>query len=175
MKQNQISRNGVSGKRLNAGIDHIIIPQDLDRDTFILNCYRNGKISILTENSERIDNVSVIESGFNHLVFPKTSKELGSLVFWVNLPKYNIPIVVGVIGKTNELITLEEEEFYLGKRSSDCKISISGNAREGELIVTLDSQSDKKKSKFIVNLTSLLKNSVFEIIVDDTTSILVGQ
>jgi len=166
MKRKQISKIGVDSVKLNSGIGYIIIPDGVDRDQFLLTCFRTGKVSILTESAERLDNVSVVQSSFNNLVFPATPKELGSVIFWVKIPKHNIPVVVGCLNKTNDLLPIEEGEFYVGRRGKEHKISIIGQEHYGDLFITLDSLSSKKSSKFEINLSSKIKQSLFQIICD---------
>ena len=127
--------------------------------------WKRGKVSILTENSERIDNVSTVQSCFNNFIFPQSSKELGSIIFWIKIPKYNIPVIVGVLNKTNEIIPIEEGEFYIGRIGKEHKISIIGQEQYGSLFISLDSGSEIN-SNFEINLSSKNKNSLFQVISD---------
>lgn len=172
MKQfkEQVSRIGIGGlERASAGTGYIFVPGDIDRDTFIFNCFKNQTISYITENSERIDNVKVSNTIFKDLTFPKSSKELGSMVFWVNIPKFNLPIVVAVLGKNDEVINLYENQFELSKKTKNGSVSIKGDAKKGELFINIDSLN-QNGGVFKININNAKKNGKLQLIVDGETS-----
>lgn len=137
-KSNKVSTHPIPGIRDSAGIAYIFIPEDIDRDKFLFNAYRTGRVSLLTENSERFDNVRVSKNIFNFIDFPQKIGELGSMVVWILLPKKKIPIIVGTVNKDREYIDLSEHEFSIRKVKGSNLVEILGNAKLGNLYFNVE-------------------------------------
>lgn len=138
----QISRRSVKGFRGSAGSAFVVIPLDVDRQAFIENCLRNGTIDIMTNDGEYVENVKVSKPVFNHLTFPVDSTGLGSLVIWVNLPKHNKPIIVGIIQNDNEFINISEGQFLLSRTDIKGSIEVSGDLKGRSLYLLVDSEDE---------------------------------
>jgi hypothetical protein len=129
-----VSTRGV-GVRDSAGVGYVIIPPDFDRTKYIEEVFRSGKISLGLEQGGVVENVIVSQSVFNYLEFPSKPAELGSMIFWTNIPKYNQPIAIAVLTKAGEMIGLSEKQIVINKSDKDGYIEISGNAKGGNLII----------------------------------------
>lgn len=138
------------GTRNSAGIGYIILPTDKDRDKYIESCYNTGTISVMLEDGGMVDYVSISNHVLNYLEFPKTSEQLGSMLFWVNIPKKNIPVIVAVINKNDEIISIGEHQIIQSKDHKDGYIEISGNAKDGLLNITA---KGKKSDKGVLNIS----------------------
>ena len=132
MVKKTVSTRGIS-KRNSAGIGYITLPLDTDRAAYIRSVYRKGAISVTLDEGGTIDDVLITKEAIDKLTFPKSSRELGSLVFWVNIPKKNQPIIVGTLNKANELVNLNENEFSFRRDSKFGFVEVSGNGKNSDL------------------------------------------
>lgn len=153
-----VSTKSIS-KRNSAGVGYITLPLDIDRNTYIRNCFKRGAISIVLEDGGVIDDVSILQEAFSKLIFPRTSSELGSTVFWVNIPKRNQPVVIGTLSKSNEFIGLTENEFSFRKDSEFGFVEVSGNGKNGDVNVMVNHNQDRGK----INIIASNKSSTAEV------------
>lgn len=170
---NQVSKQGIPGKRLPAGIGYVYIPKDIDVNKFKMSCYRNGTVSFITENGERFDNVKVSKSVIKDLEFPVSTDVLGSEIFWVLTPKYKQPVILGVFLKSGEYINLSEGEFVLSKKTDKGYVEISGSVDKNcNLILKLD--SEVSDSKILIHSVSKDGTGQIELTSDGDCSIVSG-
>lgn len=153
-----VSTKSIS-KRNSAGIGYIVLPLDIDREIYVRECYRKGAISIAMEDGGVVDDVIVSNEALNKLTFPKSSKELGSMIFWVNIPKKNQPIVIGTLNKNNEFIGLSENEFSFKRESDQGFVEVSGNGQNSELNIIVNNIGGRGK----INLIAANKSSTAEV------------
>jgi hypothetical protein len=164
----RVSKFPIPGKRNSSGGGYIIIPEDIDREKFINSCKLNNSVSIVTENSERIDNVNVSINLWNYLTFPLSSKEVGSHIIWVNIEVQNCPIIIGIITDKNELIRGEENEIRLERDTQDAHIILSGNSKDGSFLLEVESKDDNHDAEIVFKINSKNKKSKFKIISDNS-------
>lgn len=140
----KVSQYGIQDEsRSSAGVAYIYVPEDFERETFVRNAVRTGHVSILmAQSSERVDNCRVAKHVMNDIVFPVESGGQGSLVIWVNLPKHELPMIIGVINKSNEVAAQFENEFFLKREIAGSTVEIVGNAKKKILTIDLNAGSD---------------------------------
>lgn len=153
MNNRYVSTRSIS-KRNSAGVGYIVLPVDIDRNRYIASCYRKGTLSIVLEDGGHIDDVLLLKESFDKIVFPESSNELGSLVFWVNIPKKNQPVIIGTISKSNEFVSLNENEFSLKRESKFGFVEISGNGKNTDINVIVNSNQGRGKINIIASNTS---------------------
>lgn len=141
--KNKVSKRGVGGKRYSSGIGYIIIPENIDRDSYIANSIKNGTISFATENAERFDNIKISKNLINYLDFPIKYNELGSQIFFNIIPLINLPIVIGVLTKSGEVNLMLENSFEISRKTEDASVSIIGDGKKGNLSINIDSFQEK--------------------------------
>lgn len=139
------------GKRNIAGIGYINLPLDIDREVYIRSVYRKGSISVALDDGGVIDDVLITKEALDRLVFPISSKELGSIVFWVNIPKKNQPVIVGTINKNNEFVNLNENEFSFKRESKFGFVEISGNGRNSDINFIVNHNQSRGKINIIAS------------------------
>ena len=113
MKDKYVSTKPISGSRDSAGVGYVTIPEGQTISKYIQHCYRTGTISMALENGGVIDKVIITKSALKDIDFPDSYLDLGTQVFWVNQPRKNIPIIVGCISKTNELVNYNKDKISL--------------------------------------------------------------
>ena len=95
-KQISGSKNlGIGQDRDAVGFGYVIIPNDIDRDTYIKSVYFTGYCMIVTQFNEVIRNVVVPDHVIQEIDFPAIPDEYGSLISWTNQPKTNQVVIVG--------------------------------------------------------------------------------
>lgn len=138
----QVSKRGLKVSKNSVGYGNLYLPSEVDRDKFLLKCYQSATVSIITENSEVYENVSVPPYIFNELVFPENNLEIGSKVVYLSTPKQLRPIIVGLILRNDEYLNLKEGEFKLGKTLKGNLVEVFGNTKNAALYLNAISNKD---------------------------------
>lgn len=167
MKGRISSLRSVDGIRNSAGVGYIVLPPEIDREKYVTLALQRGVVAMQLENGG-IANVLVPKHIINDIEFPNSIVELGSLVFWINVPKYNQPVIVGIYNKNEDLNDITENAFCI-KRVKDGSVEIFGNG-EGNLNISV---SSSKGGKLNVNVTG--SNSLASIFVDGVLEIKTSQ
>lgn len=150
-KRRYVSTRGVPGKRNLAGIGYVVLPLDTDRDAYIREVYRKGSMSVTLDDGGVIDDVLITKEAIGKLQFPNSSTELGSIVFWVNIPKRNQPVIVGTISKNNEFINLNENEFSFKRESKFGFVEVSGNGKNADINFIVNHNQSRGKINIIAS------------------------
>jgi hypothetical protein len=137
-----IGKQSIPSSRYSSGVGYIAIPSDVDRATFIQQCYRINRVSIRTENAEFFNNVPIDKSAIQQIEFPAESDEIGSPVMWVNVEPNHQLVIVAVLEKNDHTSFLNEKRFRLSKVFGRNKAIIDGDGGNGNLLITLDSDQD---------------------------------
>lgn len=124
-----------------SGVGYIILDRNLNRDTYIRNCYRNNTITIITDKGEIIEKCFVDLNVWDHVKFPYSFKDRGSCVVWINIPVLNRRIVIGVINKIDEYLDKKENQSGHTRSSQINSTTIKQDAEEGSIKIMSDSLS----------------------------------
>ena len=127
--------------RRSNGIAYIFIPPDVDRDQFVADCMNRGTVSICIEKSEVIHNVLISKNALQDVEFPESTSELGSMVSFVTISEYSMPVILGVYNKIDETFGFLEHEFQLSKDFGGNSVNISGNGETGDLSIGIDANT----------------------------------
>ena len=169
-----------------SGVGYIAIPDDVDRDLFISDCYRTETVCINGGiNAGFFYNISVTKSVIKEIQFPIDSKSFGSPVVWVNIPLFNKPVVVGVLKYEEDFGQNGENEFNISRMIANRSVSLSMRADDATIDINIlgDSNntgalniniiSDNEDSSldvFVKGKIKLHSTSDIEIISDDKFS-----
>lgn len=137
MNQKISSLRSVKGIRNSAGVGYIVLPPEIDREKYVKLALQRGIVAMQLENGGVV-NVIIPKHIINDIEFPNSIVELGSLVFWVNVPKYNQPFVVGVYNKNEDLNDISEKAFCI-KRIGKGNVEIYGDGNKGSLNISVSS------------------------------------
>lgn len=157
----------IIGDKINSmtyvGIGYVIIPSDVNKEEYISNCFLNETVSIYPESGGiSYNNVKVSVNCLNNIEFPEINDTFGSCVVYLLHPTQKIPIIVGVISKTDESITLNYKLFKLSKSLGDNSVTITGDGSNGNLMVSLFSDSDEG-GQLIIDVNSYSKTGVVKL------------
>lgn len=81
------------------GFGYTIIPNDLDRDAYLLQVYQTGRVMIITSDNEIWKDVLVPNHLIDDLTFPQNAGEYGDLISWSSAIQFN---QVQITGKYNK-------------------------------------------------------------------------
>lgn len=125
------------------GIGYVVIPTDVGRLDYIQTCMAKETISIYPETGGTSYNeVPISVSALRDIEFPEEGTRFGSQVIYLLHPTHRTPIVIAVIDKLNETINLGWKEFKLSKTVDNNEVTILGDAKQGSLFITVNSQKD---------------------------------
>jgi hypothetical protein len=110
-----------------AGIAYIVLPSDIDRDTYIAECYRSGRVSIYSEHNGFFNRIAIDRYSLNFIKFPDSLKEFGSAVSFILEPVSKRPIITGIYFKTDEISTLQEHQFSFNRELRGNKVEVTGS------------------------------------------------
>lgn len=148
--------------RTYVGIGYVIIPSDVNREEFIQYCYLNETVSIYPETGGlSYNNVKVSINCLNNLEFPEQDS-FGSCVIYILHPTQKVPIIIGILSKTDETLTLNYKLFKLIKSLGNNSVSIIGDGKKGNLFINLNSE-EEDGGQIIIDVNSYTKNGKIKI------------
>jgi hypothetical protein len=182
MRPNPVQQIGIPNKRYPMGFCYVMIPENVDRDKYVKQCYRTGRVAVLMDDGSFLLNVPIGLSILQNIDFPTETRKLGSQLVWINHHVHNAPIIIDRILKDDEAIDLDEHEFKLQKYTENGSVSISGKAEDGNLFINvegknsnggkiyIDVSNEDEEGGVILNLKgdlrAELKNLIYNILED---------
>ena len=133
--------NPITSSQFYVGIQYgyIILPSGVDRDTFIQQCYRWERVSVLLEGGGGVFHECYISrESLKDIDFPQNVEQLGSQVMFLTDIHSGHPIIFGVLSKEDESQLLKEGYFEWSKKSGNDGVNISGDAKLGVLNLSVD-------------------------------------
>ena len=158
----------IDGYKWAAGIAYVAIPKDLSREEYIASCYKQGLISIRTEDGGFYNRVPVDKQTFNFIEFPETSDENGSVVVYITEPIHQQPMVVGIVSANNQLTDLKEHQFKFKRIFKDNFVEIVGSAKGGYVGINVDAEND---AEVFININNQNKDAKLNINVSGSVEI----
>ena len=150
----------ISSSQYYLGIQYgyIILPSGVDRDTFIQQCYRWERVSVLTEGGGGVIHECYISrEAIRDIEFPQTVEQLGSCVSFLTDIHSAHPIIFGVFSKEDESQLLREGYFEWSKKSGSDSVTVSGDAKLGILNLSVDGGT---LSQLNITVSNKAKNAV---------------
>lgn len=158
-----VSRANQSNFNHPAGIGYITIPIDIDRDLYIKTCYRKERVAIqLDGGGGVINNCYISRQVIQDIVFPERAQGLGSCVAFIAIKHHNLPIIVGVISKSDETQLLEENSFKKIVSTKSANVSVEGKGKSGEVFINVESDFEGE-GKIVINLKSKNNTAKFNV------------
>jgi len=145
---NSVQTKGIGNKRAPSGICYAIIPEGVDRDTYVQNCLRRGVVSIQVEDYSVVFDCPVL-SILQLIDFPLETKQLGSALVYVTEYNHNKPIIIDRLLKIDESTNYIENEFKLEKYTENGSVIISGVAKDGNLFINVSGKGENGGKVFI--------------------------
>ena len=135
------------------GLGNVIVPPDVDRQTYIDRCFSTETISFLAQSGGlSFNNVPVTLDALQYIEFPEDSKGFGSVVVVVFHPKTNKPIVVGVLNKGTQLYGVKWKQFKQFKTYNGNYVSVVGDGNQGYLCVNVKGAAEGGGGKVFLSV-----------------------
>lgn len=143
------------------GLGYIIVPPDTDRGEYITTCYAKETVSFYPDaGGVSYNNIHLSVEALQEIEFPEGSERFGSCVVFILHPTQKIPIIIGVINKLSESLTLNYKEFKLQKSLGENSVTISGRGDRGNLFVSVNSD-DEYGGKINIKISKTTKDGEF--------------
>lgn len=169
----------IPGFKYNAGIAYVAIPQDLDRDKYIKDCYANHYISMWTEDGGFHNRIPISPEVLNFIEFPLSITEFGSPVVYITDQQYQYHYIVSRFQKREALGDGSENKFKFNRQLNGAHVEINGSATDRSINVLID--GDDKKGVFTINLFNENKDCQLkldvqgDIVVNSTNNVTLEQ
>jgi hypothetical protein len=135
------------------GHAYVVIPEDVDREEYINDCYSLKSVAIQTDELGVITKVLVGKQDMKDIEFPDTAEELGSMVLFVSIPgsnRYSILKVYEVhdyVSPDREHMysfsaKLEEKAAFIGVDGANGAVSISSQNGKGIDVSAVGDEAD---------------------------------
>jgi len=173
-QEESLGVNGIQAENLVCGIGYVIVPPGVDRKIYIKDVYDSGRISIFGGygNSNFYD-IPIDREVLQRVRFPETSIGFGTPVVWLNLPKFNEPMVIACLKYDEEFYSLSEfrsrtthskdgnsVDFDLDGKKGKITINVTGNkTSSGEVEININSVNNDAKYSLLVNGQIIQKSS----------------
>lgn len=154
------------------GLGYVIVPPDTDRNEYITTCYARETVSFYPDvGGVSYNDIHVSVSALQEIEFPEGSERFGSCVIFLLHPTQRIPIIIGVINKLSESLTLNYKEFKLQKSLGENSVTISGRGDRGNLFVSVNSD-DEYGGKINIKISKTTKDGEFSLEVQGNIKII---
>lgn len=149
---------------------YVSIPEGIDREEYISNCYRKERISVVADQGGfMIHDCYISKEAIKNVRFPIDSKTLGSPVVYVYTAISTKPIIIACVSEESETELLDEGKFKLDKTFGGNRVQVIGNAKNGNLYLNVETYDDNT-SDIVVNLSSK-KDTNLKVTLNGTTEI----
>lgn len=119
-----------------------------------------------------MNDVIISTSALKDIQFPDNNdyKKLGSQILWINKPRLNQPIVIGVFNKDNEFVDVTNYSDTLGRSSSNAVAQIMTDHSKGIIVINCSSTTESGGDIYVVS-TNRSKTSKLTVHVSGEISI----
>lgn len=170
-----MSDNNLVGTEINpssSGVGYIVIPSNIDRKIYIKSVFKNNAVMMRTEDGNLMRNVSVDNDVLQRLVFPLNDNSVGSTVVWINIPKYNNRVIVGMIDVLSAASRIINEfQYKIEEVSENGVVSALFDANTSELNLTSISRKKGLKSKINVTVSNPDADAELNVYISGTANI----
>lgn len=140
---NTVGKTALSGEQWSGGVAYIALPSDIERDTYLRECFQNSRVSIWSEDIGFLNRVRVDSETMNFIEFPKVAEEFGTAVVFITEPIHKQPIIIGRLPKIDELGELREHQFKIKRQLGNKTVEISGSPERGILNLVVNAADDQ--------------------------------
>lgn len=137
-----MNREEIINSKVRIGLGFVIVPTDVDRDSYIVNCFLKETVSFTPEDGGlAFHNAKLVNGLIQDIVFPTEENIFGSTILYLVHPVYRYPIVFGLLDRKEETKLLEWGQFKLSKSYKGAECTILGNGNRGSLLVKVKGNS----------------------------------
>ena len=159
----------------NVGLARVIVPSGVDRDQYVADCYRTGRIDLYDESQGTyLKQCYATNEVLANLKFPRGVGDIGDPVVWVAQPTiFNRPMVVGTFPSGDRMRLGTDQTIEVHKEWDKGYVDVTADAKDGSLNVVVHGQ---EKSGGTVRVSVLGdEKSVLEVKSDGLVSVESGK
>lgn len=157
------------------GFARVIVPSGVDRDQYVSDCYRTGRIDLYDENQGIfLKQCFVTNEVLENIQFPRNAGDIGDPVVWVCQPKMlNHPMVIGTFPHGERMRLGTDQTHEVHKEWDKGYVDVTADAKDGSLNIVVHGQ---EKSGGVVRVSVLGdEKSVLEVKSDGVVSVESGK
>ncbi|SHL14906.1 hypothetical protein SAMN05444266_102215 [Chitinophaga jiangningensis] len=133
-----LGRTPLLDLKYTVGIAYVAIPADVDRETYIRDCYRNYTISVWGDDGSFMNRLPVSPEVMNHLEFPAAIDQLGSPVVYVTEESQSLPIIIARFPVADQMGDAHEWAIKWSRSFEDAHVVIEGSPKNKNLSMSVD-------------------------------------
>ena len=159
----------------NVGLARVIVPSGVDRDQYVADCYRTGRIDLYDESQGTyLKQCYATNEVLANLKFPRGVGDIGDPVVWVAQPTiFNRPMVVGTFPSGDRMRLGTDQTIEIHKEWDKGYVDVTADAKDGSLNVVVHGQ---EKSGGTVRVSVLGdEKSILEVKSDGLVSVESGK
>jgi len=157
------------------GLARVIVPSGVDRDQYVADCYRTGRIDLYDESQGTyLKQCYVTNEVLANLKFPRGVGDIGDPVVWVAQPTiFNRPMVIGTFPSGDRMRLGTDQTIEVHKEWDKGYVDVTADAKDGSLNVVVHGQ---EKSGGTVRVSVLGdEDSILEVKTDGLVSVESGK
>lgn len=157
------------------GLARVIVPSGVDRDQYVADCYRTGRIDLYDESQGTyLKQCYATNEVLANLKFPRGVGDIGDPVVWVAQPTiFNRPMVVGTFPSGDRMRLGTDQTIEIHKEWDKGYVDVTADAKDGSLNVVVHGQ---EKSGGTVRVSVLGdEKSILEVKSDGFVSVESGK
>lgn len=155
---------GVNNSSANVSIGYIVLPSNIERETYIGLCHNTNTVSIYDPiTTATISNCVVSKMCMDLISFPEDNESLGSAVIYVTLSILNLRVVFDIISKKGEYKQYIEKGFSFEKVFEETLFNVFLDPVKGVLDINF-TDSGEQKLEFNINLKNKSRDALFNLI-----------
>lgn len=157
------------------GLARVIVPSGVDRDQYVADCYRTGRIDLFDESQGTyLKQCYATNEVLANLKFPRGVGDIGDPVVWVAQPMiFNRPMVVGTFPSGDRMRLGTDQTIEMHKEWDKGYVDVVADAKDGSLNVVVHGQ---EKSGGTVRVSVLGdEKSILEVKSDGLVSVESGK
>lgn len=157
------------------GLARVIVPSGVDRDQYVADCYRTGRIDLFDESQGTyLKQCYATNEVLANLKFPRGVGDIGDPVVWVAQPMiFNRPMVVGTFPSGDRMRLGTDQTIEMHKEWDKGYVDVVADAKDGSLNVVVHGQ-DKSGGAIRVSVLGD-EQSVLEVKSDGIVSVESGK
>lgn len=124
------------------GLARVIIPSGVDRDQYVADCYRTGRIDLYDESQGTyLKQCYATNEVLANLKFPRGVGDIGDPVVWVAQPTiFNRPMVIGTFPSGDRMRLGTDQTIEIHKEWDKGYVDVTADAKDGSLNVVVHGQ-----------------------------------
>jgi len=159
--------NKLNKKLSSAGVGFIVIPEDVDKKTYVKNCYRTCRVSINGGYGHGIyRGIHIPMDVIQQIKFPDDYKSFGSAVVWVKDGQSGQPVVIACLVEEDDYYSLGSNKFRKVVKNGNNIVDLFMDGNKSSLQINITDDGNNP-SEVIVKLGGKNKKSVFKILSDN--------